>query len=105
MFQKSAIRGTLLGLDYMGKEGRGHRKGGGLIINHADTAALDALPYTPAYVASKAGIIYSTLSFGVSISFESLLPFKYELHIGVPIPPPPPNKAIAHLPKSRASFL
>lgn len=54
----------------MGKEGRGKRRGNGIIINHADTAALDAMPYIPGYVATKAGIIYSTLSFGVSISVE-----------------------------------
>lgn len=70
MFQKSTIKGTLLGFDYMGKEGRGKRKGNGIIINHADTAALDALPYIPGYVATKAGIIYGTLSFGVSILVE-----------------------------------
>lgn len=70
MFQKSMIKGTLLGFDYMGKEGRGKRRGNGIIINHADTAALDAMPYIPGYVATKAGIIYSTLSFGVSNSVE-----------------------------------
>lgn len=61
----------------MGKEGRGKRRGNGIIINHADTAALDAMPYIPGYVATKAGIIYSTLSFGVSISVEDSVTFSF----------------------------
>lgn len=61
----------------MGKEGRGKRRGNGIIINHADTAALDAMPYIPGYVATKAGIIYSTLSFGVSISVEDSLTLSF----------------------------
>ncbi|XP_046660382.1 15-hydroxyprostaglandin dehydrogenase [NAD(+)]-like [Homalodisca vitripennis] len=67
---KSVIRGTLLGLDYMGKNGRGKRKGDGIIINHSDTMALEGLPYAPAYSATKAGIIGATLSFGAKYHYN-----------------------------------
>ncbi|XP_054288209.1 15-hydroxyprostaglandin dehydrogenase [NAD(+)]-like isoform X2 [Macrosteles quadrilineatus] len=68
---KSVIRGTILGVNYMGRNGKGKRNGQGLIINHADIAALEGFPYTPGYVASKAGVVGATLSFGAEYHYKN----------------------------------
>lgn len=50
----------------MGKEGKGKKRGQGIIINHSDVAALEPFPFAPCYAATKAGIMSASHSFGVS---------------------------------------
>jgi len=63
LFQNAVVRGTLLGLQYMGKDKGGK---GGVVVNMASIAGLVAAAYLPVYVATKHAVIGLTRSFGVS---------------------------------------
>nr|XP_002730800.1 PREDICTED: 15-hydroxyprostaglandin dehydrogenase [NAD(+)]-like isoform X1 [Saccoglossus kowalevskii] len=55
----AAIRGTYLGVDFMGKTNGGN---GGLVINTGSMAGLWPVPIIPCYCAAKAGLIHFTRS-------------------------------------------
>jgi 15-hydroxyprostaglandin dehydrogenase (NAD) len=61
--QNAVVRGTLLGLQYMGKDEGGK---GGVVLNMASIAGLGPFAYSPVYVATKHAVIGFTRSFGVS---------------------------------------
>jgi 15-hydroxyprostaglandin dehydrogenase (NAD) len=63
LFQNAVVRGTLLGLQYMGKDEGGN---GGVVVNMASVAGLVVAPHFPVYVATKHAVIGFTRSFGVS---------------------------------------
>jgi 15-hydroxyprostaglandin dehydrogenase (NAD) len=63
LLQKAVIRGTLLGFQYMGKDEGGK---GGVVINMASIAGLEAVAPFPLYSATKHAVIGLTRSLGVS---------------------------------------
>ncbi|XP_064640919.1 15-hydroxyprostaglandin dehydrogenase [NAD(+)]-like isoform X2 [Lineus longissimus] len=64
---KAVINGTELGLKHMGKDTGGD---GGVIINTASMSAFLILPHSPAYSATKAGVMMFSRSHGVPQHFE-----------------------------------
>jgi len=62
LLQNAVVRGTLLGLQYMGKDEGGK---GGVVVNIASTAGLVPFTGCPVYVATKHAVIGLTRSFGV----------------------------------------
>ena len=67
--QTAVIRGTLLGLQYMGKDKGGK---GGAIINMASICGIYTLPPIPMYTAAKHGVVALTRSLGVSANIHSI---------------------------------
>jgi len=67
--QNAVVRGTLLGLQYMGKDEGGK---GGLVINIASNLGLDPIAGSPVYVATKHAVIGLTRSFGVSTACSNV---------------------------------
>ena len=63
LLQNAVVRGTLLGLQYMGKDETGK---GGVVVNIASVVGLAPLAPSPVYVATKHAVIGLTRSFGVS---------------------------------------
>ena len=63
LLQNAVVRGTLLGLQYMGKDEGGK---GGVVVNIASIAGLAPFAPCPVYVATKHAIVGLTRSFGVS---------------------------------------
>ena len=63
LLQNAVVRGTLLGLQYMGKDEGGK---GGVVVNIASVVGLAPLAASPVYVATKHAIVGLTRSFGVS---------------------------------------
>ncbi|GLV34376.1 Photoreceptor dehydrogenase [Carabus blaptoides fortunei] len=55
------LRGTLLGLKYMGKDQQGK---GGIILNTASVAAFEVQQIFPVYAGTKAGIVNMSRGFG-----------------------------------------
>ncbi|GLV45521.1 Photoreceptor dehydrogenase [Carabus blaptoides fortunei] len=62
------IRGTLLGLQYMGKDKLG--QGGGIIMNMASVSAVQPLDAVPVYSATKAAILALSRSFGTRYHYN-----------------------------------
>jgi NAD(P)-dependent dehydrogenase (short-subunit alcohol dehydrogenase family) len=69
LLQNAVVRGTLLGLQYMGVDEGGK---GGVVVNTASTAGLAAIAAFPVYAATKHGVIGLTRSFGVSTVFSEV---------------------------------
>jgi len=63
------VRGTLLGLQYMGKDEGGK---GGVVVNMSSIAGLVASATLPVYVATKHAVIGLTRSFGVSTVYSNV---------------------------------
>jgi len=63
----SVVRGTLLGLQYMGKDKGGK---GGVIVNIASILGLAPLSASPVYVATKHAVIGLTRSIGLPYHFD-----------------------------------
>jgi 15-hydroxyprostaglandin dehydrogenase (NAD) len=63
LLQNAVVRGTLLGLQYMGKDKGGK---GGVVVNISSNLGLAASPGFPIYAATKHAVIGLTRSFGVS---------------------------------------
>ena len=63
LLQNADVRGTLLGLQYMGKDEGGK---GGVMVNIASNLGLAPLAGSSFYVATKHAVIGLTRSFGVS---------------------------------------
>jgi 15-hydroxyprostaglandin dehydrogenase (NAD) len=63
------VRGTLLGLQYMGKDEGGK---GGVVVNISSIVALAPFAGSPIYVATKHAVIGLTRSFGVSTACNSV---------------------------------
>jgi 15-hydroxyprostaglandin dehydrogenase (NAD) len=63
ILQNAVVRGTLLGLQYMGKDEGGN---GGVVVNISSIAGLAPFAGSPVYVATKHAVIGLTRSFGVS---------------------------------------
>jgi 15-hydroxyprostaglandin dehydrogenase (NAD) len=69
LLQNAVVRGTLLGLQYMGKDEGGK---GGVVVNTASVAGLAPFAVTPIYVATKHAVIGLTRSFGVSTAYSDV---------------------------------
>jgi 15-hydroxyprostaglandin dehydrogenase (NAD) len=69
LLQKAVVRGTLLGLQYMGKDEGGK---GGVVVNMASLAGLEAFAPLPVYSATKNGVIGLTRSLGVSTACRNV---------------------------------
>jgi 15-hydroxyprostaglandin dehydrogenase (NAD) len=69
LLQNAVVRGTLLGLQYMGKDEGGK---GGVVVNIASVAGLTPSSSYPVYVATKHAIIGLTRSFGVSTAYNNV---------------------------------
>jgi len=63
----AVVRGTLLGLQYMGKDQGGK---GGVVVNIASILGLAPLAGAPVYVATKHAVIGLTRSFGLPYHFD-----------------------------------
>ncbi|GFG40407.1 hypothetical protein Cfor_07241 [Coptotermes formosanus] len=63
----AAVRGTLLGLQYMGKDKGGK---GGVVVNISSTAGLAPVAGAPVYVATKHAVIGLSRSFGLPYHFD-----------------------------------
>jgi len=63
----AVVRGTLLGLKYMGKDKGGK---GGVVVNIASILGLAPLAGSPIYVATKHAVIGLTRSFGLPYHFD-----------------------------------
>lgn len=63
----AVVRGTLLGLQYMGKDKGGK---GGVVVNIASILGLAPLAGSPVYVATKHAVIGLTRSFGLPYHFD-----------------------------------
>jgi NAD(P)-dependent dehydrogenase (short-subunit alcohol dehydrogenase family) len=72
LLQNAVVRGTLLGLQYMGKDKGGK---GGVVVNIASILGLAPLSGSPVYVATKHAVIGLTRSFGVSTAYNGVLNF------------------------------
>ena len=68
LLQNAVVRGTLLGLQYMGKDNGGK---GGVVVNIASILGLAPLAGSPVYVATKHAVIGLTRSFGVSTTHRN----------------------------------
>jgi 15-hydroxyprostaglandin dehydrogenase (NAD) len=69
LLQNAVVRGTLLGLQYMGKDEGGK---GGVMVNIASVVGLAPLPGCPVYVATKHAVIGLTRSFGVGTAYNNV---------------------------------
>ena len=69
LLQNAVVRGTLLGLQYMGKDKGGK---GGVVVNISSIAGLAPLAGCPVYVATKHAVIGLTRSFGVSTACSNM---------------------------------
>ena len=69
LLQISVVRGTLLGLQYMGEDEGGK---GGVVVNMASIAGLEANEAFPVYAATKHAVIGLTRSFGVSTACSNV---------------------------------
>jgi 15-hydroxyprostaglandin dehydrogenase (NAD) len=67
--QNAVVRGTLLGLQYMGKDEGGK---GGVVVNISSTAGLIPGSSCPVYAATKHAVIGLTRSFGVSTAYNNV---------------------------------
>jgi len=67
--QNAVVRGTLLGLQYMGKDKGGK---GGVVVNISSIAGLGPFAFCPVYVATKHAVIGLTRSFGVSTTYSNM---------------------------------
>ena len=63
------VRGTLLGLQYMGKDEGGK---GGVVVNMSSIAGLSPYAGQPIYVATKHAVGGLTRSFGVSTVYSNV---------------------------------
>jgi len=69
LLQNAVVMGTLLGLQYMGKdEGRK----GGVVVNMSSIVGLAPTASFPVYAATKHAVIGLTRSFGVSIAYSNM---------------------------------
>jgi len=66
LLQNAVVRGTLLGLQYMGKDEGGK---GGVVVNIASILGLAPFSGSPIYTASKHAVIGLSRSFGVSTAY------------------------------------
>jgi NAD(P)-dependent dehydrogenase (short-subunit alcohol dehydrogenase family) len=69
LLQNAVVRGTLLGLQYMGKDKGGK---GGVVVNIASIVGMAPLAGSPVYVATKHAVIGLTRSFGVSTAHSNV---------------------------------
>jgi 15-hydroxyprostaglandin dehydrogenase (NAD) len=69
VFQNAVVRGTLLGLQYMGKDKGGK---GGVMVNISSIAGFGPAAGCPIYVATKHAVIGLTRSFGVSTTCSNV---------------------------------
>jgi len=69
LLQNAVVRGTLLGLQYMGKDEGGK---GGVVVNMSSIAGLVATANFPIYAATKHAVIGLTRSFGVSTACSNV---------------------------------
>jgi 15-hydroxyprostaglandin dehydrogenase (NAD) len=69
LLQNAVVRGTLLGLQYMGKDEGGK---GGVVVNIASVVGLGPYAGSPIYVATKHAVIGLTRSFGVSTAYNNV---------------------------------
>ena len=69
LLQNAVVRGTLLGLQYMGKDEGGK---GGVVVNTSSIAGLTPFSCTAVYNATKHAVIGLTRSFGVSTAYNKL---------------------------------
>jgi len=67
--QNAVVRGTLLGLQHMGKDEGGN---GGVLVNIASILGLAPLSTSPVYVATKHAVIGLSRSFGVSTACSNV---------------------------------
>lgn len=65
----AVMRGCLLASEYMSKEKGGK---GGHIINIASTAGVTAIPFDPAYAASKHGVVGLSRAFALTLRSSSI---------------------------------
>ena len=70
LLQNAVVRGTLLGLQYMGKDKGGK---GGVVVNTASIAGLAPFASIPLYTTTKHAVIGLTRSFGVSTAHRSVV--------------------------------
>jgi len=66
LLQNAVVRGTLLGLQYMGKDEGGK---GGVVVNMSSIVGLEPSETFPIYVTTKHAVIGLTRSFGVSTAY------------------------------------
>jgi len=69
LLQIAVVRGTLLGLQYMGKDEGGK---GGVVVNMASVLGLTGSATFPVYVATKHAVIGLSRSFGVSTACNNV---------------------------------
>jgi 15-hydroxyprostaglandin dehydrogenase (NAD) len=69
LLQNAVVRGTLLGLQYMGVDEGGK---GGVVVNMSSIACLEVNPVFPVYTATKHAVIGLTRSFGVSTACSNV---------------------------------
>jgi 15-hydroxyprostaglandin dehydrogenase (NAD) len=69
LLQNAVVRGTLLGLQYMGKDEGGN---GGVVVNIASVVGLAPFAGSPVYSATKHAIVGLTRSFGVSTAYSNV---------------------------------
>jgi len=67
LLQNAVVRGTLLGLQHMGKDEGGN---GGVVVNISSIAGLYPFSGGPIYDATKHAVIGLTRSFGVSTLYS-----------------------------------
>jgi len=70
LLQNAVVRGTLLGLQYMGKDEGGN---GGVVVNIGSISGLSPYAGTPVYVATKHAVIGLSRSFGVSTACSNVV--------------------------------
>ncbi|XP_046751376.1 uncharacterized protein LOC124414473 [Diprion similis] len=63
----AVVRGTMLGLQYMGKDKGGK---GGVIVNAASIYGLEPSPWSPVYGATKHGVVGLSRSFGLPYYYD-----------------------------------
>nr|XP_046491925.1 peroxisomal 2,4-dienoyl-CoA reductase [(3E)-enoyl-CoA-producing]-like [Neodiprion pinetum] len=63
----AVVRGTMLALQYMGKDKGGK---GGVIVNTSSTYGVDPVAWSPAYAAAKAGVVGLSRSYGLSYHYD-----------------------------------
>ncbi|XP_046751817.1 15-hydroxyprostaglandin dehydrogenase [NAD(+)]-like [Diprion similis] len=63
----AVMRGTMLALQYMGKDKGGK---GGVIVNTSSTYGVDPVAWSPAYAAAKAGVVGLSRSYGLSYHYD-----------------------------------
>lgn len=61
------LRGTQLGLKYLGKDKLGN---GGIIINTSSITAVEYMHYFPTYAAGKAGVLNLCKAFGDQLHYN-----------------------------------